>query len=210
MSDQFSADTVRAILNNRAMRDDEKIAEIKAMLSTPAPASPTLADMSMEDREACRWMHADLKVADLTPEEQPACRWAHADLKGDGSHVVILNHHEGDGRARVVWLCGCTRPVALEKVTPRPDWAHMERPDTEKPAPVAAVEVGDIIESADDPRLEALPVGSVLEDRVYGGFYDVIKTDTGEWAGLGYKPHAGMGTRWGPWTVRRIGRGAGQ
>lgn len=113
VSDQFAAD------NNRVT----------------APKRPTLADMTPAEREACRWTHADVKVADLTPEERPACGWMHAGLKGDGRHVVILYHHEGDGRARVLWLCGCDKPVAWEKVTPRPDRVHMEWPDTEKPDP---------------------------------------------------------------------------
>lgn len=182
--------------------------EEEPMSDQTTPALPTLADMTPTEREACRWMHAEVKVADLTPEERPECRWAHADLKGVSRHVVILSHHEEDGSVRVLWPCGCDKPVAWEKVTPRPDWVPMEWPDTEKPAPApaAAVEVGDVIESADDPRIAALPTGSVLEDRVYGGFHDVTKTATGEWVGLGYKPHAGMGTRWGPWTVRRIGQ----
>lgn len=107
------------------------------------PALPTLADMTPAEREACRWMHADVKVADLTPEERPACGWMHAGLKGDGRHGVILYHHEGDGRARVLWLCGCDKPVAGEKVTPRPDRVRMEWPDTEKPAPAAPALPGD-------------------------------------------------------------------
>lgn len=98
----------------------------------PAPKLPTLADMAPAEREACRWMHADLKVADMTPEERPACRWTHADLKGDGSRVVILNHLEGGRRTHVLWLCGCNTPVAWEKVTPRPDLVCMEWPDDQE------------------------------------------------------------------------------
>ena len=206
MNDRMvSSNKVLGIVNDPTISATDAVKMIRQLLSNSS--RPTLADMTDEKREACQWMHADLKVADLTPEERPACRWTHANLKGDGSHVLILNHLEGGGRTRVVWLCGCTAPVAWEKITPRPESA----PDSdEKPAATPAVEVGDIIVSADDPRVEALPVGSVLEDRVYGSFHDVTKTATGEWVGLGYKPHAGMGTRWGPWTVRRIGPVADQ
>lgn len=71
---------------------------------------------------------------------------------------------------------------------------------------VTPVKVGDVIESADDPRLAALPVGSVLLDR---DRETVAKRDK-VWAGLGYIPIESEGDEFGPWTVRRIGWGADQ
>ena len=132
MTDQIPADKVEKIAAEMraAMRRDEHaypeakfladlsgyIKDLEALL----PPRPTLADMTPGERTACMWMHANVE---MTPEERAECRRMHADAKGDDTHVVILDHHEEDGRARVLWLCGCNKPAAWEKVTPRPDLA---------------------------------------------------------------------------------------
>ena len=127
MNDRMvSNNKVLEIVNDPTISATDAVKMIRQLLSNSS--RPTLEDMTDEEREACQWMLADLKVADLTPEEQPACRWTHADLKGDGSRVVILNHLEEGRRTHVVWPCGCTKPVAWEKVTPRPDRIRMEWP----------------------------------------------------------------------------------
>lgn len=68
-------------------------------------------------------------------------------------------------------------------------------------------EVGDIIESAADPRFEALPVGSVLLDR---DGVTTTKREGGRWEGFGHTPIPSQGDEFGPWTVRRIGLVADQ
>ena len=65
----------------------------------------------------------------------------------------------------------------------------------------APVRMGDLIESADDPRITALPVGSILRDLDDD---DMEKTATGEWKGTGGITIESPGC--GPWTVHRIGK----
>ena len=73
----------------------------------------------------------------------------------------------------------------------------------DNPAPEAPVRVGDLIESADDPRIAALPTGSVLADRDGD---EVDKRTEGYWNGGGFVPLPIQGNKFGPWTVRRIGK----
>ena len=70
------------------------------------------------------------------------------------------------------------------------------------PAPTPPpAQPGDVIESADDPRIDALPVGSVLSD--CDG--ETIAKRAEAWAGIGYIPIASERDEFGPWTVRRVG-----
>lgn len=62
------------------------------------------------------------------------------------------------------------------------------------------VAVGTVIESADDPRIAALPVGSVLLDCDDD---PVTKRDK-VWMGDGYTPIPSEGAEFGPWTVLHI------
>lgn len=204
MTDMIPADAVREIIarhrDGASGRGGLILDDLKALLPTP----PTLADMSDEERNNAVGMWAD--VSSPHPyrgiiDDIPAPR------------VPVFKPTAGE----LTW----TDP---ENVTPRPDmgraWSPMGTPvaaqdgytpdeltyiDT-APAPA---KVGDTIESADDPRLAALPVGSILVDRD-GGAFEVTKADTGEWGGIGYVPSQGTGTKWGPWTVRRIGKKADQ
>lgn len=155
----------------------------------PAPKRPTLADMTPEARRDCQWMQADTKP------------WG---------RVIIIVPDLSHGRAALLDIWGDVAYEDHASVTPRPDLPRMEWPHTYQEAKAATpAKVGDVIESADDPRLAALPYGSMLIDRD-GGPFDITKTGTGEWAGPGYVPAQGTGTKWGPWTVRRIGLGADQ
>lgn len=81
----------------------------------PTPSRPTLADM--------------------TPRERRACQWLQADVKGVETRAVIVNPHEEDGTASVVWPGGFNEPADWEEVTPRPDLPRREWPGDEKPAP---------------------------------------------------------------------------
>lgn len=116
ISDQFPTDKVRAILNNHSMRDDEKIAEIKAMLPAPVPALPTLADMDEEERAASQWMRANV-AGDST-------RYVIADPRDEDNDTAILFSEEG----KPEW-------VLPEYVVPRPDLPRMPWTDNEKVAP---------------------------------------------------------------------------
>lgn len=73
------------------------------------PKPQTLADMSREDREACRFMMAD--------------------VEGDDSRVVILDPHWEDGSARLMWPDGFIKPIPTEwglitplSTSPRMTW----------------------------------------------------------------------------------------
>ena len=66
------------------------------------------------------------------------------------------------------------------------------------------VKVDDVFASADDPRLAALPDGSILLDREDDA---IIKRD-GAWSGAGYVPNESEGN--GPWRVDYIGQGDDQ
>ena len=79
-----------------------------------APVPPTLADMTMEGRYACRWMQCDVRNAKIT-------HGVIADNHGGNTHVLDA---EGE-----VWYL----PPA--DITPRPDLPRMEWPGTEKPDP---------------------------------------------------------------------------
>jgi len=158
------------------------LADLKALL--PPPPRPTLAD--------------------ITPAERAACKWMQADVANRGVRYVIANPLDDEYEAGLVSADGEIEWMDPERVTPRPDLPRMEWPGDQEATDVTPAKVGTVIESADDPRLAALPVGSMLIDRD-GGVFDVTKNYTGEWDGPGYVPAQGTGTKWGPWTVRRIG-----
>ena len=152
----------------------------------PPPKRPTLADVSGPDREACRWMQAD--------------------VENRGVRYVIVAPYDEDDYAGLISADGGIAWVPLGYVTPRPDLPRMTWPGDKKAEDVAPVKVGDVIESADDPRISALPVGSVLIDRDR----ETVAKRSEAWAGLGYIPIESEGDEFGPWTVRRIGWEADQ
>lgn len=82
----------------------------------PAPPRPTLAEMTDEQRRACRWMLCDVENVE--------------------DRAIIVDPCREDGTARVVWPGALNEPpIDWEKVTPRPDVARMTWPGAEKPAP---------------------------------------------------------------------------
>ena len=152
----------------------------------PPPKRPTLADVSGPDREACRWMQADLK-------DHP------------GRYVIVAPYDEDDD-AGLISADGGIAWVPLGYVTPRPDLPRMEWPADKATEDVAPVKVGDVIESAADPRIPALPVGSVLIDRDR----ETVAKRSEAWAGLGYIPIESEGDEFGPWKVLHIPKEADQ
>ena len=90
----------------------------------PAPPLPTLADM--------------------TPEERHACRWMQADVDGITGRWLILNPYDEDGDVEVVLESGRKEYFSPDRVTPRPDLPCMSWPvpdlnvedvNTAKPSP---------------------------------------------------------------------------
>lgn len=144
-------------------------------------------------------------MAEMTEEERAACRWMQCDAGPYGRRGLIIDTGEW-----AVYVAdketGTHSNYSPDLVTALPDLPRMEWNGTEKDEDVPTVEVGDIVESADDPRLEALPTGSVLLDRD-----GVTATKQREgWTGFGYVPIKSQGDEYGPWTVRRIGLVADQ
>lgn len=127
ISNQFSTDKVREIAaamrasmhrEDGTCRDAEFLDEMSghiAALEALLPG-PTLADMSMEDREECRWMRAD--VAGVST------RYVIADPRDDDNDAAVLVSEDGE----LEW-------VFPEHVVPRPDLPRMPWTDTAKPAP---------------------------------------------------------------------------
>lgn len=170
---------------------DKTVVHAARVLLAVLPQRPTLADMTTEERAACRWMQADVANRSV--------------------RYVIVTPYDEEGDAELASADGGIEWFSPDRVTPRPDLPRLEWPGTEKPEEVAPAKVGDMIESADDPRLPNLPVGSILSSILGdcdGGVFDVTKTDTDVWDGPGYVPAQGTGTTWGPWTVRHIGKEA--
>ena len=151
----------------------------------PAPPLPTLADMTEEERAACQWMQAD--VAD------------------HNTRYVIANPHDRHGEATLIAPDGQIEWILPDYVTPRPDLPRMEWPAGDQEAEDAnTVKVGDVIESAADPRLAALPTGSALLD--CDG--EAVAKRGEVWVGDGYIPISEEGGEFGPWTVLHISKGA--
>ena len=124
MTDQtIPADKVRTIIARYRDGANDQGGRILADLKDLLPP-PTLADMTMEERLACKWLQAD--------------------LNGYGGRVVILSPYseEGTARARVMYPTTRIRSVPWERVTPRPDLPRLEWPSTEKPAPAPALPDG--------------------------------------------------------------------
>lgn len=77
----------------------------------PAPSLPTLADMTPEEREACRWMQADVKLAN-----------------GGSATCVIANPRMPGARVRVWAPHGGSDDVEEGRVTPLPGEPKLEWP----------------------------------------------------------------------------------
>lgn len=192
MIDQIPADKVEKIaaeMRDAMRREDDGypyaeflsdmgdyIKDLEALL----PQRPTLADMTDEERAACIRMQCD-----TAPNR--SVRGFIADVYPGGCRVI----------ERDTWKW---RSCSDDMVTPRPDLPRMEWPADKKVEDVPPVKVGDVIESADDPRIDALPVGSILSD--CDG--ENVAKRHGEWVGLGYVPIPSEGMEFGPWTVLHI------
>lgn len=142
---------------------DGTVAHAARVLLAVLPKRPTLADMTMEDRHACRWMQADVEGRDRRP--------------------VIVNPYWDDGTARAVWPHGFIEQIEWERITPRPDLPRLEWPAGDQGAapeetPESEKEFMANIEKAmnDHYGPPALPAGWRIADHdVYGR---VVVTNT--------------------------------
>lgn len=147
-------------------------------------------------------------MADMTEEERHECRWMQCDAGPYGRRGLIVNTGEW-----AVYVTdketGVYSNYSPDMVTALPDLPRMEWNGTEKPVDVPPVKVGDVIESADDPRLAALPAGSILLD-IDGERVTKFDVNPAAWRGPGYVPIAEEGTEYGPWKVLHVGQEADQ
>lgn len=96
---------------------------------TPPPSLPTLADM--------------------TPEERAACRWMQADALNRSVRYVIANPCDAEGDAALTSAYGEIEWFSPDRVTPRPDLPRMEWPG-EAPVPPNTLAVGSVWDDLDD------------------------------------------------------------
>ena len=139
-------------------------------------------------------------MADMTEEERHECRWMQCDAGPYGRRGLIIDTGEWD-----VYVAdketGAYSNYSPDLVTARPDLPRFEWNGTDqKVEDENTVKIGDVIESADDPRLAALPDGSVLIDRDR----ETVAKRSEAWAGLGYTPVPSQGVEFGPWKVLHI------
>ena len=85
-----------------------RVAALVILNDIPAPAPPTLADMTEEERKACQWMQAD--------------------VANHSVRYVLANPCDGDGEAALVAADGKIRWAFSGYVTPRPDLPRMTWP----------------------------------------------------------------------------------
>lgn len=87
-------------------------AAARHILATTTP--PTMADMSPEEREACQWMQADVKL-----------------LNGGSATCVIANPRIPGAKVRVWAPHGGSDDIEEGRVTPLPDLPRLEWPVSE-------------------------------------------------------------------------------
>ncbi|MHC9873610.1 hypothetical protein ACQX22_08970 [Corynebacterium diphtheriae] len=104
--------------------------------SFTAPKLPTLADMTVQEREECMFMQAQ---------------------DGGGNLCIIL--YNSSGSASVLYEDGSYGPWSLESVTPRPDLPRLEWPSHE---PEPEFSVGKMLETVED--FQNAPIGTVAID----------------------------------------------
>lgn len=119
---RLARDWAEHIINTPEASLPMETAAARAILAAPAPQRPTLADM--------------------TPEERAACKWMQSDVEDRGVRYVIANPHDAEGDAALVDPDGEIEWFSPERVTPRPDLRRMAWPGTEKPAPAPALPDG--------------------------------------------------------------------
>lgn len=194
MNDDNLADQVREIAEKMHLHasysnvlgtEEEYIRFFARQLDELVPV-PTMADMSEEERAECKWMQCD-----AGPHGR---RGLIVKVKSWSVYVVDKE-------------TGAYSDYTPDLVTARPDLPRFEWNGTDqKVEDVTPAKIGDVIESADDPRIAALPDGSILIDRDD----DAVIKWGGEWSGAGYMPNESQGDEFGPWKVLHTGQEADQ
>lgn len=172
------------------------------------PYAEFLSDMGdyIKDLEALLPDQPRPSMAEMTEEERAECRWMQCDAGPYGRRGLIVKVKYWSVYV-VDKETGTYSDYTPDLVTARPDLPSMEWNGTDQedvtPDHLA---VGTVIESADDPRLDALPAGSALLDR--DG--EAVAKRGKVWAGDGYHPIPSEGDEFGPWTVLHIPKEADQ
>ena len=96
------------------------------------------ANVSAYARDAARTLIAMMPrptLADMTMGERHACRWMQADVKGMKGRRVIAYPGDGGEMTQIMLPNGLVVDIDPENVTPRPDLPRWEWPGNKKPAP---------------------------------------------------------------------------
>ena len=103
------------------------------------------ANVSAYARDAARTLIAMMPrptLADMTPEERAACKWMQCDVTGFRGRWVLATPYDEDGDAGLISACGEMAWSSPAQITPRPDLPRLEWPGNEKPAPAPALPEG--------------------------------------------------------------------
>ena len=175
-----------AAANRVAYTDPARAAALVILHDLPDPPPPTMADMTLDEQYECRWMQCDAGPYGRRGLIVKVKYWS----------VYVVDKETG-----------AYSDYTPDLVTARPDLPRMDWEGTDQEIEEAStVKVGDVIESADDPRIDALPVGTIMLDSV-----GEAVTKRGEaWTGRGYVPIESQGDEFGPWTVLHIPKKADQ
>ncbi|PMC63406.1 hypothetical protein CJ204_00880 [Corynebacterium xerosis] len=87
-------------------------------------------------------------LADMTPEERRACKRMQAEVANRSVRYVIVNPYDEEGDAALTSADGGIEWFSPERVTPRPDLPRMEWPD-EAPVPPNTLAEGSEWDDAD-------------------------------------------------------------
>lgn len=221
MTDQFSTDKVRefiaaarATMNHEdgTYRDAKLLDELSGhidALEAQLPA-PTLADMSMEEREECRWMQADVKpggLGDVKTWEKPAPalpgRWRLAVHRKYG-RVVVTNPYpypDDDGEVHFTFPADDLDGYAWDTCRPD-DLVYIdEEGDTSDSVPESTLAVGsewgDADALAQACRESGLEQIVVVDKRGTAGMWDM---------GLRCWRVTAPDANFAPYTIIHIGR----
>src|SRR5699024_5436490 len=128
--------------------------------------------------------------------------WRVATRRPQGSRARHRHQRPSDPRRACLLPVSHPRPpgAGLFLLPCRRTDVHRRRGGRPVIPDAASAEVGDIIESAADPRFEALPAGSVLLDRER----NFITKEVHAWVGAGYTPIPDQGDEFGPRTVSHL------
>lgn len=144
---------------------------------------------------------------DQKPAPAPALPdgWRLADHKDHGRVMVTTRTPNHDGNVYFV-LPICRNLMGFDWRACKPaELTYLDQEDDTPTGPNIPA-VGTVIESADDPRIAALPVGSILLDRNE----EATTKRPREWTGTGFDPIAYERDKFGPWTVLHITKEADQ